>query len=261
MSGPDHINTLPLRDHVYGRLQELLIARTLAPGDHVVEGRVAAELGVSRGPVREALQRLHRDGWITLRPRHGAFVNQPTRQQVEEFFEARELVERSATELAAQRCTPEDAAVLLGICDEADADLARGVPPEQMAGHTARFHRAVLLCARNHLLLEFGEQLSQRSRWFFAPLVSSIAPRAWTEHREVAELIAAGRAEEAAAAMRAHVEKSRDSYLDTQLPDDTPSEPVALRRTRASSGSRPRAPRTPRTPAPAAPSPERTENL
>jgi DNA-binding GntR family transcriptional regulator len=236
--GADHIHAVPLREHVYGRLQELLISRTLAPGDHLVEERLAAELGVSRGPVREALQRLHRDGWITLRPRHGAFVNQPTRQQVEEFFEARALVERSAAELAAQRCTPEDAAALLAICDEADADWARGVPPQQMAGHTARFHRTVLLCARNHLLLEFGEQLSQRSRWFFAPLVGSIAPRAWAEHREVAELIAAGRPDEAAAAMRAHVGQSRDSYLATQLVDDTPPEPVAFRRTRAPSGSR-----------------------
>ncbi len=246
VSGADHIHALPLREHVYGRLQELLIARTLAPGDHLVEERLAAELGVSRGPVREALQRLHRDGWITLRPRQGAFVNQPTRQQVEEFFEAREVVERSAAELAAQRCTPEDAAALLGICDEADADWARGVPAQQMAGHTARFHRTVMLCARNHLLLEFGEQLSQRSRWFFAPLVSTIAPRAWAEHRQVAELIAARRPEEAAAAMRAHVGQSRDSYLDTQPVDDTPPEPVAFRRTRAPSGSRagavPRAP-------------------
>ena len=76
------IETLPLREHVYERLQEMLIARTLAPGDHLVEERLAGQLGVSRGPVREALQRLHRDGWITLRPRHGAFVNRPSTGQV-----------------------------------------------------------------------------------------------------------------------------------------------------------------------------------
>src|SRR5687767_16025848 len=97
------IEALPLREHVYERLQEMLIDRALAPGDHLVEERLAAQLGVSRGPVREALQRLHRDGWITLRPRYGAFVNQPTMVQVDEFFEARELVEQSAARLAAQR--------------------------------------------------------------------------------------------------------------------------------------------------------------
>ncbi|MDP9392018.1 MAG: GntR family transcriptional regulator [Actinomycetota bacterium] len=208
------IRALPLRDLVHERLQEMLISRALAPGDHLVEERLASQLGVSRGPVREALQRLHRDGWITLRPRHGAFVNQPTTEQVHEFFEARELVERSAARLAAQRCTPEDAAALLLICDGAEEDLRRGAPPQQMGTHTASFHRRVLETARNHILLEFGQQLSQRSRWFFAPLVSSIGPRAWVEHREVAELIAGGRADEAAEAMHVHITSSRDAYLE-----------------------------------------------
>ncbi|SDX75375.1 DNA-binding transcriptional regulator, GntR family [Modestobacter sp. DSM 44400] len=219
------ITAAPLREHVYQRLQELMISRTFAPGDHLVEETLAQRLGVSRGPVREALQRLHRDGWVTLRPRYGAFVNQPTTQQVLEFFEARELVESSAARLAAQRCSMQDAADLLQICDEADEDLRRGVPPQQMAAHTARFHRAVLKNARNHILLEFGEQLSHRSRWFFAPLVASIAPRAWVEHREVAQLIMAGRADEAAESMRAHVTVSRDTYLATQPVAEPVAEP------------------------------------
>jgi DNA-binding GntR family transcriptional regulator len=216
MVEPAPIDAVPLREQVYGRLQEMLIARVLAPGDHLVEERLAGQLGVSRGPVREALQRLHREGWITIRPRYGAFVNQPTPEQVEEFFEARELIERSAAYLAAQRCSAADAAALLRICDEAESDLARGVPTQQMAEHTARFHRQVLTSAGNHLLLAFGEQLSHRGRWFFAPLVSTIAPRAWADHREVAELIAGGRAEEAAKAMHSHVVMSRDAYVATQ---------------------------------------------
>lgn len=237
-SDAEPIHALPLREHVYTRLQELLITRALAPGDHLVEERLAGQLGVSRGPVREALQRLHRDGWITLRPRYGAFVNQPSLQQVLEFFEARELVERSAAELAAQRCGPEDAEALLRICDEAEADLHRGVPSQQMAAHTARFHRRVLEAARNHLLLEFGEQLSHRSRWFFAPLVSSIAPQAWVEHRAVAELIVAGRAAEAAEAMHRHITMSRDSYLATQ-PTPEAAAPVPVARTAEDGPTRP----------------------
>lgn len=194
----------------------MLITRTLAPGDHLVEERLAGLLGVSRGPVREALQRLHRDGWITLRPRHGAFVNQPTIGQVHEFFEARGLVERAAAQLAAERCTPEDATAMLRVCDEADDDLRRGATAEKMTGYTTRFHRLVLETARNHLLLEFGEQLSDRSRWFFAPLVSTIAPQAWVEHRQVADLIAAGNADAAAEAMHCHITMSRDAYLRTR---------------------------------------------
>lgn len=213
---PQPLGHVPLRDQVYQRLQELMVVRRFAPGDHLVEETLARFLGVSRGPVREALQRLHRDGWVTLRPRHGAFVNHPTPEQVDEFFEARELVEGAAAMLAAQRGDADDAAALFRVCDDAAADLARGVPPEQMAAHTAHFHRLVLESAQNHILLQFGEQLSVRSRWFFAPLVATIAPRAWTEHRELAALIAAGRGDDAAAAMRAHIAESRLAYLSTQ---------------------------------------------
>lgn len=216
MSDEQPISALPLRELVHERLQEMLISRTLAPGDHLVEERLAAQLGVSRGPVREALQRLHRDGWITLRPRYGAFVNQPTPEQVHEFFEARDLVEKSAARLAAERCTPADAAALLRICDEADDDLLSRASPEQMGTHTVRFHRLVLECAHNHILFEFGEQLSHRSRWFFAPLVSTIAAQAWIEHREVAELIAVGDADAASLAMHVHITMSRDAYLETR---------------------------------------------
>lgn len=219
MADEQLISALPLRELVHERLKELLITRTLAPGDHLVEERLATLLGVSRGPVREALQRLHRDGWITLRPRHGAFVNQPTGEQVHEFFEARELVERAAAQLAAERCSPEDAAAMLLVCDEADADLRRGASAQTMTAHTAHFHHLVLESARNHLLLEFGKQLSDRSRWFFAPLVSTIASQAWVEHRRVAELIAAGDSDAAAEAMHGHITMSRDAYLRTRGAD------------------------------------------
>ncbi len=124
------------------------------------------------------------------------------------------------------------------ICDEADEDLRRGASPRQMGAHTARFHRLVLESARNHILLEFGEQLSLRSRWFFAPLVSTIAPQAWIEHREVAGLIAVGDAEAAALAMHVHITMSRDAYLATRGAD-------------GSDLVRPPAPRSPATAPPA----------
>jgi DNA-binding GntR family transcriptional regulator len=223
------ISAQPLREQVYMRLQELMISRTFAPGDHLVEEALARRLGVSRGPVREALQRLQRDGWVTLRPRRGAFVSRPTPQQVLEFFEARELLEGAATRLAARRITPEGGAALLRLCDEAVEDLRRGSSPEHMAAQTARFHLMVLRGSGNHLLEDLGHQLSARSRWFFTPLVADRAPRGWVEHRRIASRIAAGRAEEAAAAMQAHIEGSRLAYLDRQGAETSAPQPDAPR--------------------------------
>jgi DNA-binding FadR family transcriptional regulator len=90
----------------------------------------------------------------------------------------------------------------------------------------------VLQGAQNHVLGQFGEQLSARSRWFFAPVVPTLAPRAWVEHREIALLIAGGHADEASAAMRAHVARSRLFYLateDTRLATEDTELPAGVR--------------------------------
>ncbi len=68
----------PLRERVYEALLELISSGSLQPGRHLVEGELAGLLGVSRQPVREALQRLNTEGWVDLRPAQGAFVHEPT---------------------------------------------------------------------------------------------------------------------------------------------------------------------------------------
>ncbi|MDT7765980.1 MAG: hypothetical protein QOC63_5400, partial [Mycobacterium sp.] len=68
----------PLRQAVYEAIVELIVHGTLERGQHLVENELAEYLGVSRQPVREALQRLQADGWIELRPAQGAFVHIPS---------------------------------------------------------------------------------------------------------------------------------------------------------------------------------------
>src|SRR5690625_3957316 len=65
----------PLRESVYEALTEMIIAGSLQPGQHLVEVDLATMLGTSRQPVREALQRLHNQGWVDLRPGFGAMVD------------------------------------------------------------------------------------------------------------------------------------------------------------------------------------------
>ena len=69
----------PLRESVYEALTEMIIDGTLERGRHLVEVELAGMLGVSRQPVREALQRLNNEGWVDLRPGFGAMVHVPGR--------------------------------------------------------------------------------------------------------------------------------------------------------------------------------------
>jgi DNA-binding GntR family transcriptional regulator len=102
----------PLRQRVYEALEELIIYGAFTPGQHLVETELAKRLGVSRNPVREALQLLSTDGWVDLRPRHGAFVHVPTDEEVDEVFDVRRALEVKSARLAAEKATPDSVASL-----------------------------------------------------------------------------------------------------------------------------------------------------
>ena len=93
-AGTRHVaRPAPLQQAVYDTLAELIANGTLRPGQHLVESDDLAEyLGVSRQPIREALQRLHGDGWVELRPAHGAFVHTPTPEEVVQLLGVRSVL-------------------------------------------------------------------------------------------------------------------------------------------------------------------------
>ena len=81
--------TQSLPEQIAARLSERIIAGTYAPGRRVMEQEVSAEFAVSRGPVREALRLLERDGLVTILPRRGAQVTQLSTAEVREIFDIR----------------------------------------------------------------------------------------------------------------------------------------------------------------------------
>jgi DNA-binding GntR family transcriptional regulator len=102
------IRALPLREHVYERLQQMLVTRVLAPGDHLVEERLAGQLGVSRGPVREALRQLEQEGLVEFFPHRGAVVVGVAEAEVETIYGIRALLEGRAFAQACRVVTDAD---------------------------------------------------------------------------------------------------------------------------------------------------------
>src|SRR6202012_3877871 len=98
----------PLRQAVFDTLAEMIASGSLKPGQHLVESDLAEELGVSRQPIREALQRLQADGWVELRPAYGAFVHTPTAEEVEQLLGVRSVLEAYSAREAALHATPEN---------------------------------------------------------------------------------------------------------------------------------------------------------
>ncbi|WWQ69202.1 GntR family transcriptional regulator [Streptomyces sp. Q6] len=201
----------PLRQRVYETLLDLIITRTLPPGAHLVETELAGRLGVSRQPVREALQRLSTEGWVDLRPAQGAFVHEPTEDEADQLLHVRTLLEAEAVRLAAARVDTAAVQALEEVCAAGE----RAVADDDVEGAVelnARLHGAIMELAGNVALAELAAQVDRRVRWYYAPIARQRGRRSWAEHRELIAALADGDGQRAAAVMRAHTEHTRTSY-------------------------------------------------
>jgi DNA-binding GntR family transcriptional regulator len=208
-----------LRDQVYDALEELIIDGVLAPGRRLTEGDLAERLGVSRNPVREALNGLSRAGWVELRPRQGAYVRRQTTEEVDQFFHVRGLLETESARLAAARATPEMVASLQVLLGEGWAALETGDENALLSANSS-FHAELVMVSGNLVLGEILGLLDKRLRWYFAPVVVSRGPHSWREHTDLVEAIAAHDPERAVDMMRLHTEATRSAYLAQSTPPE-----------------------------------------
>ncbi|MEV5312090.1 MULTISPECIES: GntR family transcriptional regulator [unclassified Streptomyces] len=201
----------PLRERVYEALLELITTRALQPGQHLVESELAGHLGVSRQPVREALQRLNTEGWVDLRPAQGAFVHVPTEEEADQLLTVRTLLEAEAARLAARNATSDgidalDEIVAKGLLAVASDDVDAAV------ALNARFHAKIMELAGNAVLAELAAQVDRRVRWYYTPVAKLRGGQSWAEHRDLIAAIADRDEQEAARLMREHTEHTRMSY-------------------------------------------------
>ena len=201
----------PLRDRVYEALLELITTRALQPGQHLVESELAGHLGVSRQPVREALQRLNTEGWVDLRPAQGAFVHEPTEEEADQLLTVRTLLEAEAARLAAVNAGSAGIAVLEELCAEGE----RAVDADDVdaaVAMNARFHVKVMELAGNAVLAELAAQVDRRVRWYYTPVARQRGLTSWIEHRALIGAITARDELRASLLMREHTEHTRRSY-------------------------------------------------
>jgi DNA-binding GntR family transcriptional regulator len=198
----------PLREGVYDALLNLIVTRALQPGQHLVESELAAHLGISRQPVREALQRLSSEGWVELRPAQGAFVHVPTEEEADQLLAVRSLLETESARLAAVNSTPESVSLLRELYEQGVQALAGG-DVDAIVSANAAFHAAIMELSGNKVLAELAGRVDRRVRWYYTPVAPQRGRESWKEHAELIEAIAAGDPDRAAHAMRDHTDRTR----------------------------------------------------
>jgi len=192
------------------RLRERIFAHEFAPGTWIDEQALAAEFGISRTPLREALKVLASEGMVTLRPRRGAYVTEVSDQDLDDIFPVLALLEGRVAHEATERAKPEDLRRLVSIHDAleryADAgDLDRFFEANQ------DFHRALLELAGNRWLAQVIHDLRRvlRLTRHHSLLARGRVRESLNEHRAILAAIRARDAGRAGELMRAHLAQGR----------------------------------------------------
>ena len=131
-----------LSEEIYSTLRQAIIEERLPPGMKIVEERLANELGVSRIPLREALHKLERDGFVESLAHRGFRVTAFDIQDIEEIYSIRELLEVPA---AVQSCgqISEQAFAQMTVALQGMRDASASDDTMAVVGHHIRFHRAI----------------------------------------------------------------------------------------------------------------------
>ena len=197
---------LTLWERVYGHLRDEILANRLPPGTVLGEVALAGSLGVSRGPVREALGRLASEGLVTVRPRRGAVVSALSAEEFLEAYQVREALETLAIRLAVPRLTATDVERLQDLVEEQARRAELGNVDAFFQANSA-FHEVIVAASGNRTLQEMHRQLvGHMGRYRMRSLaLRGTLKRSVGEHRAILRAIRAGDAEQAAHLLGEHI--------------------------------------------------------
>lgn len=199
-----------LQAQIVDLLRERILSGALAPGLRLVERTLAAELGVSRLPIRDALNVLRGEGFVSALPSGGVVVTPFTADDIEELFEVRESLEMLAVSNAAERATPEEIELLDASLVATQAAYASG-DALAVAKCDQEFHDLLWRLAHNSLLLSMMEPLEGRLHWLLRQ--HNDPQLLLSDHVALVEAIRSGDPEQAKYRASKHVCTSRRVWL------------------------------------------------
>ncbi|MBD3678288.1 MAG: GntR family transcriptional regulator [Rhodobacteraceae bacterium] len=200
----------PQKD-AYQLILEAIDTGTYRPGDRLVESELAERFGVSRTPIREALQRLETQSMLT-RDGRSLIVSSLDHNQMAELYVVRTELEGLAARLAARHATEEEVRVLKDMVEE---DWALVNDPSALARANRRFHKQVHLASHNRYLVQ---QLDLVHRSMALLATTSLAAEgrgetALAEHQRIVDAIAARDGDAAYEALKVHISKAFETRL------------------------------------------------
>jgi DNA-binding GntR family transcriptional regulator len=204
-------NVPNLTELTYRSIKEQLLDGTLAEGMRLTEELLASQLGISKSPVREALNRLEAEGLISIEARRGAFVREFSSKEVSDLYDFRELLEVHA--ICAARITAELLEQLADSIERIGQFLALGDKPKHIE-EDLRFHALIAEASENAEFFRVFQNVQQKSllcRYKTYHLSGTTAP---ASHGKIYQALEADDRQAAMEAMREHIRYVKARLLE-----------------------------------------------
>ena len=198
----------------YEQLENGILTGELKPRERLVENDLAARLGMSRTPVREALRRLEERGLVRILPHRGAVVSDISHCEVENIYAVRIYLEALASRLACERIGPEGILRVAEMEAAYEAEAARNEIRSLMRAND-RFHDAIYMAAENPCLFDLIQQLRRQVHAvrFYAWAQPERIARSLAEHQEMLQALRLRDAVRLTDLTRDHLRVAKESYL------------------------------------------------
>lgn len=196
-------------DRVYTAVREALIAWRLAPGSRVNEVSLARELGASRTPLREALNRLVAEGFLTFARDRGFFCRQLDPRNIFELYQLRAVLEVEATRLACEQATASELQALAAFLT-ATGPEPKGRADEELVELDEYFHNRVMALARNEEMSKVLANINARIRFVRWIDMAARRKRTQGEHQAIVAAMQERDAATATRLMQSHIARRMD---------------------------------------------------
>jgi DNA-binding GntR family transcriptional regulator len=210
---------LTLREHALRSIRQAITSGTLAPGTRIREEELAQQLGISRGPVREAIRALEREGLVRTEPHRGSYVTALAEEEIEHLYQVRATVEAIASRRVAQRIAGD--AGLLTPYQELLERMRRAAASgglDTLAAADLEVHRRLLADSGYTVLPELWSAMDGIVRARMSAILAEqprgeIVPYTAESHAPIVEALQSGDPERAAAAVQQHILETRDLWM------------------------------------------------
>ena len=201
---------------VQRELERRILGGELVPGAKLIEAEIAAELGVSRGPVREAFRALEQASLVRTEKNRGVFVRQVSLEEANEIYEVRAALEGLIGRLAARRIRPEQVDKIRAVVKKMHAVGRRGGQPGDAIAYyplNVEFHGLLVEAARNRALQAYYRRIVNELDLYRRETIARSAeniPVSTRDHEAIVNAVAKGDEKLAERLLYEHVIESRE---------------------------------------------------